>query len=117
MYHEALVHPAAVMHDNPRRVMVIGGGEGAVLRELCHYTNIACIVMVDIDETVVEMCRQHLPEWHRGCFDDLRVQLFHMDERRYLEDNDQKFDIIYSDLTEPYEDGPSKLFLPVSFTR
>ncbi|HED24672.1 MAG TPA: spermidine synthase, partial [Firmicutes bacterium] len=86
-----------------------------VLRELCRYNNIESIVMVDIDETVVEMCRQHLPEWHQGCFDDPRVQLFHMDARRYLEENEQKFDIIYSDLTEPYEDGPSKLLFTREF--
>ncbi len=115
IYHEALVHPAAVIHSAPRKVMVMGGGEGAVLRELCRYKEIEEIVMVDIDSKVVEMCREHLPEWHQGSFEDSRVELLHMDARRYLEDTDKKFDIIYSDLTEPAEEGPSKLLFTREF--
>jgi len=115
IYHEALVHPAAVIHPAPRKVMVMGGGEGAVLRELCRYREIEEIVMVDIDSKVVEMCREHLPEWHQGSFEDSRVELLHMDARRYLEETDKKFDIIYSDLTEPAEEGPSKLLFTREF--
>ncbi|MDW7740254.1 MAG: polyamine aminopropyltransferase [Bacillota bacterium] len=115
IYHEALVHPAAVMHGNPKKVMVMGGGEGAIIREICRYKNIDEIVMVDIDRTVVEMCREHLPEWHQGSFDDSRVELLHMDARKYLEETDRKFDIIYSDLTEPAEEGPSKLLFTREF--
>lgn len=115
IYHEALVHPAAVMHANPRQVMIMGGGEGAVLRELCRYDHIEQIVMVDIDSKVVEMCRQHLPEWHQGAFEDSRVELLHMDARKYLEETDRRFDIIYSDLTEPAEEGPSKLLFTREF--
>lgn len=115
IYHEALVHPAAVMHKNPKQVMIMGGGEGAVLRELCRYKEIEQIVMVDIDSKVVEMCREHLPEWHQGSFEDSRVELLHMDARRYLEERDRKFDIIYSDLTEPAEEGPSRLLFTREF--
>ncbi|MFU8793978.1 MAG: polyamine aminopropyltransferase [Dethiobacteria bacterium] len=115
IYHEALVHPAAVMHPGPAKVMVMGGGEGAVLRELCRYDNIEEVVMVDIDSKVVEMCIKHLPEWHQGSFDDSRVELLHMDARRYLEETDKKFDIIYSDLTEPAEEGPSKMLFTREF--
>jgi spermidine synthase len=115
IYHEALVHPAAIMHRNPRKIMIMGGGEGAVTRELCRYKNIEQIVMVDIDGTVVEMCREHLPEWHQNSFDDSRVELLHMDARRYLEETDQQFDIIYSDLTEPAEEGPSRYLFTREF--
>lgn len=115
IYHEALVHPAAVIHGKPKEIMIMGGGEGAVTRELCRYPDIENIVMVDIDQKVVEMCREHLPEWHRGSFEDSRVELLHQDARKYLEETDRTFDIIYSDLTEPYEDGPSKLLFTREF--
>jgi spermidine synthase len=117
IYHEALVHPAMVMHENPKQILVMGGGEGAMLREICRYPKVEKIVMVDIDSKVVEMCREHLPEWHQGSFDDQRVELLHMDARQYLEESDQKYDIIYSDLTEPYEEGPSRLLFTVEFYR
>ena len=107
IYHEALIHPAAVLHADPRQVLIMGGGEGAVLRELCRYPGVERIVMVDIDREVVELCRKHLPQWHRGCFEDSRVELLHVDARRYLEETNRRFDIIYSDLTEPAEEGPS----------
>jgi spermidine synthase len=113
MYHEALIHPAANMHPDPKSVMIMGGGEGAVVRELCRYRGIEEIVMVDIDSKVVEMCREHLPEWSAGAFDDSRVELLHEDARKYLEETDRKFDIIYSDLSEPVEDSPSRML----FTR
>lgn len=107
IYHEALIHPAVALHSRPRRVLVMGGGEGAVLRELCKYPFIEEITMVDIDQQVVELCRQHLPSWHQGCFNDPRVNVLCQDARRYISDTDRQFDIIYSDLTEPDSDGPS----------
>lgn len=115
IYHEALVHPAAVMHPAPKEVMIMGGGEGAVLREICRYRDIERIVMVDIDSKVVEMCREHLSQWHQGSFEDDRVELLHMDARRYLEQTDRCFDLIYSDLTEPVEEGPSRFLFTREF--
>ncbi len=107
IYHEALIHPAVVLHSRPRRVLVMGGGEGALLRELCKYPFVEEITMVDIDRQVVELCREHLPTWHQGCFNDLRVKLLHQDARQYISNIDRQFDIIYSDLTEPDSAGPS----------
>lgn len=115
IYHEALIHPAVVIHQKPRQVMIMGGGEGAVLRELCRYPAIESIVMVDIDSKVVEMSREYLPGWHQGAYDDSRVELLHQDARLYLEETDRKFDIIYSDLTEPDEENPSKMLYTREF--
>lgn len=115
IYHEALIHPAVVLHGRPRNALIMGGGEGAVLRELCKYPFIEKIVMVDIDEAVVNLCRTYLPEWHNGAFEDKRVQVLHMDARRYLEETDERFDLIYSDLTEPFEEGPSYLLFTRQF--
>ncbi len=108
IYHEALVHPAMLMHSNPKRVLIIGGGEGATLREVLRHPSVEQAVMVDIDEEVVNLCKQYLPQWHKSSFNDPRVELLHMDARTYLEETDKRFDVMIGDLPEPVEEGPSR---------
>jgi spermidine synthase len=108
IYHEALVHPAMLLHPHPRRVLVIGGGEGATLREVFRHACVERVVMVDIDAEVVELCREYLGQWHQGSFDDPRLELLHLDARQYLEENEARYDVIISDLPEPVEEGPSR---------
>ncbi len=111
IYHEALVHPAMLMHPAPQRVLVIGGGEGATLREILKYQGVKELIMVDLDQEVVENCRKYLESWHQGSFDDNRVTLYFMDAREYLENENKAFDVIISDVPEPVEEGPAlKLF-------
>lgn len=111
IYHEALVQPAMLLHHSPRRVFVAGGGEGATLREIFRHRHVEKTVMVDIDGDVVGLCREHLGEWHRGSFDDPRLELVIADARRYLEEDDGLFDVIIIDIPEPVEKSPAlKLF-------
>jgi len=111
IYHEALVQPAMLVCPAPRRVLVTGGGEGATLREILRHPSVEKLVMVDLDREVVEICRELLPSWHRSSFEDRRVELLYMDARQYLENTDQLFDVIISDVPEPVEAGPAlKLF-------
>jgi spermidine synthase len=108
IYHEALVHPGLLAVETPpRTALVIGGGEGATLREILRYPTIERAVMVDIDAEVVDLCRRHLPQMHRGAFDDPRTVLIHDDARGYLERTSERFDLIVSDLVEPLEAGPA----------
>ena len=66
LYHEMLVQPAMLRHLNPRDVLIVGGGEGATLREVLVHRSVNSVTMVDIDREVVELCREHLIGWHRG---------------------------------------------------
>ncbi len=115
IYHEVLVHPAMILHPSPRNVLIIGGGEGAVVRELLKHPSVTNIVMADLDKEVVDVCREYLPSWHMGSFEDKKLELLHVDARQYLEETDRKFDIIISDLTEPVDDGPSYLLFTREF--
>ncbi len=115
IYHEILVHPALLIHPNPRRIFIVGGGEGATIRELLRHRTVERVVMVDIDQEVVEGCRQHLPEWHQGCFDDPRVEVLHLDARKYLEERDETFDVIIVDISEPIVEGPAYLLFTKEF--
>jgi spermidine synthase len=115
IYHEILVQPGLLAHPRPQRALVIGGGEGATLREVLRHRTITSAVMVDIDEEVVEECRRHLPEWHEGAFDDPRTRLLHEDARAFLEKTDERFDLIVIDLVEPLEEGPACLLFTREF--
>ncbi len=117
VYHESLVHPALILPERPQTALVIGGGEGATLREVLRWRSIRKAVMVDIDEAVVAACRRHLPEMHQGAFDDPRTELRHEDARAYLETTRERFDVIVHDLTEPLEAGPACLLFTREFYR
>ncbi len=108
IYHEALVQPVMTAHPHPRRVMIMGGGEGATLREVLRHRTVAQAVMVDIDAELLEVCRRWLPSFHQGAFDDPRAQLVVADARAWLADQpDGAFDVIVVDLPEPLEAGPA----------
>lgn len=115
VYHEALIQPALTLHPEPKSVMIVGGGEGAVLRESLKHPSVERVLMVDIDSEVVGLCKEYLPEWHQGAFDDPRVEVLHMDARQYLQETDEKFDCIFMDLTEPLDDSPSYLLFTKQF--
>ena len=115
IYHESLVHPGLLIHPAPARAMVIGGGEGATVREILRHPTITDCLMVDIDGEVVSECRVHLPEMHRGAFDDPRTRLLHEDARAYLERTSERFDLIVIDLVEPLEEGPACLLFTKEF--
>ncbi|MFQ5598879.1 MAG: polyamine aminopropyltransferase [Nitrospiria bacterium] len=115
IYHETLVHPAMLTHPNPRNVFVVGGGEGATLREVLRHSSVEHVLMVDIDREVVEACKQHLPQWHQGAFDDSRVELQFLDARKHLEETETQYDVIIIDISEPVEEGPAYLLYTREF--
>ncbi len=107
LYHEPLVHPALIHHGDPKRVLVLGGGEGAAVREVLKWHGVAEVTMVDIDADVVAACREHLPEMHQGAFANPRTKVVIADALTYLDEAENKWDIIISDLADPVEDGPA----------
>ncbi len=115
IYHETLIHPAMITHPHPESVLVVGGGEGAVLREILKHPSVKKVVMVDIDKEVVELCQEYFPHWSNGGFEDPRVEVLYMDARRYLEENGATWDVIFFDLTEPLDDSPSYLLFTKEF--
>ncbi len=115
IYHEALVHPPMITHPNPETVFIAGGGEGATLREILAHSTVKRVVMVDIDREVVAICREFLPSLSQGAFEDDRVELLHVDALKYLDDTQEKFDVVIIDLTEPIEEGPAYLLYTKEF--
>lgn len=111
LYHEPLVQPAMIAQGAPKKVLILGGGEGATIREALRWKSVERVVMVDIDREVVEACRAHMEVMHQGAWDDPRLELVFDDAWKYLEETTEAWDVIISDLTDPLEEGPSfKLF-------
>jgi len=106
IYHEMLVHPALFTHDPARSVCIIGGSEGATLREVLKHQP-ERVVMIDIDEELVELCKAYLPSWSKGAYEDPRVDLKFMDGRKFLEETQETFDAILVDISDPLEGRPS----------
>ncbi|HEV3024296.1 MAG TPA: fused MFS/spermidine synthase, partial [Pirellulales bacterium] len=108
LYHEMLVQPAMLRHPNPRDVLIIGGGEGATLREVLVHRTVTSATMVDLDQEVVELCREHLRPWHRGAFDDPRVRMVYDDGRKFVAESPDRYDVVIIDVVDLLDNGPAQ---------
>lgn len=104
IYHESLAHPAMVTHPEPREVLIIGGGEGATLREVLKHQTVSRAVMVDIDGELVELAKRYLEVMHEGAFSNPRGSVVIMDGLKYIKEVNEVYDVVIMDLTDPY--GP-----------
>lgn len=104
-YHSALVEPAFRYNPNVKRALILGGGEGATARRILSHEGVEHVTMVDIDEQVVTICEQHLPEWHGGAFGDPRISIHYEDAAKFIRLPKKPYDLIVWDLTDPYRWG------------
>ncbi|MFC1566390.1 fused MFS/spermidine synthase [bacterium] len=107
IYHESLVHPAMLLHPNPKTIAILGGGEGATLKEVLKHKSVINVKMIDIDGEVVDFCKKHLKDWHANSFNDKRSKIIIDDAKVFLENTNEKFDVIISDLSCPIENTPA----------
>lgn len=104
IYHEMIVHVPMAANPAIRRVLVIGAGDGGVIRELVKYPALERIDLVEIDEEVVDQCRKYFPEITAG-FSDSRVTLCYEDGVRFVRRCDEDYDLIIVDSTDPFGPG------------
>ncbi len=113
LYHEPMVHPALVSHPNPQQVLIIGAGDGGILREVLRYNTVNKAVMAELDGGVVEFCAKHMPEVNAGSFTDPRSRIEIGDGRKFVEKTKEKFDVVIMDMTDPF--GPSAMLYTREF--
>lgn len=99
-YDEMIVHVPMAVHPNVRNVLVIGGGDGGVARELSYYDEIEEIDVIEPDETFVKVCGEFFPDNARG-LEDSRVKIFYEDGLKFLRTKNNQYDLIISDATDP----------------
>ncbi len=104
-YHEMLVHPALLTHPSPRRVLIIGGGDGGTAREVLRHPSVEEVIWGEIDEAVIEAAREYFPSVCAGVFDDSRVKLRVMPGEDLIASLANEVDVILVDSTDPI--GPA----------
>jgi len=113
IYHEMLTHVPILAHGAVRRVLIIGGGDGGMAREVLKHPGIDRVTMVEIDATVVEFCKSHLPAISAGAFDDPRLDLVIADGAAFMADGGDSYDVVIVDSTDP--EGPGAVLFTAAF--
>jgi spermidine synthase len=105
VYHEMMAHVPLMAMARPRRVLVVGGGDGGVLREVLKHPSVEKATLCEIDRAVIDLSLKHYPEIAAGCLDDARADVVIADGLKYVAETREKFDAIIVDSSEPI--GPS----------
>jgi len=113
VYHEMMTHVPILAKGDVRDVLIIGGGDGGILREVLRHASVERATLVELDRTVVDLSQEFLPEISMGAFDDPRANLIIADGVEFVADTDQRFDVIIVDSTDPI--GPGAVLFTESF--
>lgn len=113
IYHEMLTHVPLLAHGAVKRVLIIGGGDGGMLREVLRHASVELVTQVEIDAAVIEMCRRYLPQHSAGAFADPRAQIRIADGVEYVRQCSERYDLIISDCTDPV--GPGEVLFSSAF--
>lgn len=111
-YHEMIVHVPMFTHPEPRKVLVIGGGDGGTVREVLKHPSVQQVDLCEIDEHVVRLSRKHIPQM-ASALDDKRVKIVAEDGAKYVEAHKNTFDIIIVDSSDPV--GPAEVLFSEEF--
>lgn len=101
IYNEMVVHVPMSVHPEVRNVLIIGGGDGGVAKELVAYPEVEKIDVVEPDEVLLDVCREYFPKT-TSAFDDPRVNIIHRDGLRFLRGRNAEYDLIINDSTDPF---------------
>jgi len=113
IYHEMMVHVPLFAHPAPKRVLIIGGGDGGILREVLRHKNVEHVTQVEIDGSVIDMCKEYFPKHSNGAFDDPRANIVIADGKEFVAQCQDTFDVIISDSTDPI--GPGEVLFTSDF--
>ena len=101
IYHENLIHPALTAHAAPRKVLIIGGGDGGACEEVLKHPSLEQVTVCEIDEDVIRVSKEYFFAVHRGAFDNPRLRVFIGDGMKFIRETQERFDLIALDLNDP----------------
>jgi len=116
VYDEMLAHVPMAAHPSPKKILIIGGGDGIVLREVLRYQMVEHVVLVEIDPKVVDVSRKYL-RLDDGALEDRRLEIVYEDAARYIKKLGEKFDVILGDYSDPYQNLPASSLISEEFYR
>ncbi|MBA3028816.1 MAG: polyamine aminopropyltransferase [Desulfobacteraceae bacterium] len=114
-YHEMMAHVPVLAHPNPENVLIIGGGDGGVLREVLKHSGVKKATVVEIDPAVVDFSKKFLPGISSGAFDDPRTRLVFDDGARFVKNTQNRYDVVIVDSSDPV--GPAQILFSAGFYR
>ncbi|MCS7298688.1 MAG: polyamine aminopropyltransferase [Spirochaetia bacterium] len=116
IYHETLAHIPLFTHPNPKNVLIIGGGDCGVAREVLKHKSVEKLILVDLDKMVTEVSKKYFYDLFKGAFEDKRLRIINEDGLKFVKEYDgDKFDVVMIDLTDPV--GPAKPLFEEPFYR
>ncbi len=113
IYHEMLAHVPLFAHGGARDVLIIGGGDGGLLREVLKHPEVERVVQVEIDQAVIDLCTKYFPNHSQGAFDNPRAEIVIGDGIDYVCNTPRHFDVVISDCTDPI--GPGEVLFSSRF--
>ncbi|BBP44957.1 polyamine aminopropyltransferase [Thiosulfatimonas sediminis] len=113
VYHEMMVHVPMLAHGNAKKVLIIGGGDGGILREVLKHHNVESVTQVEIDQQVIDMCIEYLPNHSAGAYNNPKANIVIDDGVEFVNRCTEKFDVIISDSTDPM--GPGEVLFTSRF--
>ncbi|SFK13367.1 spermidine synthase [Nitrosomonas aestuarii] len=113
IYHENLIHPALTVHDAPRNVLIIGGGDGGSSEEALKHPSVERVTLVEIDADVIKIAKEHFQAVHNGVFDNPKLRIIIDDGIKFIRETREKFDLIALDLNDPI--GPAAALYTTEF--
>ncbi|WP_028487306.1 polyamine aminopropyltransferase [Thiomicrorhabdus chilensis] len=113
IYHEMMTHVPILAHGHARRVLIIGGGDGGILREVLKHEDVESVTQVEIDQQVIDMCVQYLPKHSAGAYEHPKANVVIADGVDFVNQCAEKFDVIISDSTDPM--GPGEVLFTSRF--
>lgn len=112
IYHDMISHVPLFVHPNPKKVLVIGGGDGGTAREALRHSSVEKVIMVEIDGMVVDACKKHIPLTSKD-LDHPKMELIIGDGVKYVNETKERFDVILVDSTDPI--GPAQPLFGIDF--
>lgn len=112
-YHEMMVHVPLLTHPNPKSVLIVGGGDGGILRETLKHKNLEEIIQVEIDEAVIDLSKKYFPKISDGAFENPRARVVIQDAAKFVKETKERFDCIIVDSNDP--EGPAKVLFTEEF--
>lgn len=111
-YHESLVHPAMSLADHHDQVLILGGGDGIVMRELLKYEDLGRVTLVDLDKQFVDFARNDplLHKVNQGALENEKLRIKYEDAFQFLLKDNSMYDVIIVDLPDPNNEGLNKLY-------
>ena len=113
VYHEMMSHVPLFAHGRVAKALIVGGGDGGVLREALRHPGLQSVTLCEIDRSVIDLCREHFPQVSAGAYDDPRTKIVIADGTKFVAETDERFDVIMINSTDPI--GPGAVLFTKEF--